>query len=271
LRRRVFWSIHLLEQVYGQGCKLLDVLDDVENPKYFGVRKDPQRQTGVTPPLTPEESTNNAQGRSAGLWTYMVQLATLWSEVKSYVSHCAEDSPNPKPPWSIDSGYTVIGAQMMDIETSFPAIHRYDAARFKEQSSEDLKNNRDYWGPWLNIQFTYHAIHSMLNHPFLYSSRPQQPKKLAVPNTFWKTSLDLALLHATWIVGLIDMVSEKDFQVSDPFLGHCAAIAATVHLYYCRAAHSRIRQTAQEKLAKCINLLNELSAVWPVCQMMVSN
>jgi hypothetical protein len=34
-------------------------------------------------------------------------------------------------------------------------------------------------------------------------------------------------------IRMIDMVSEKKMRLIDPFFGHAAAIAATVHLYYC--------------------------------------
>ncbi|KAL1964457.1 hypothetical protein VTN77DRAFT_6883 [Rasamsonia byssochlamydoides] len=265
-RRRVFWSIHLLNQIYGQRGMMLNMLEDIHNPKYVGACRDLQQEMGMTPPLTPqEESFDNVRTQNDGIWTYMVQLATLWREVRNYVSYCADGST--KPPWSPDSGYTVIGAHLMNLETKFPTFHRYDAVRFWDRSSEELQRNRDYWSPWLYLQFTYHAVHSMLNHPFLYSSRPQQSAQLAVPNTFWKTSSELALIHTTWTVRLIDMVSEKDYRVTDPFLGHCAAIAATIHLYYCRAADSRVRETAQNKLAKCMKFLGELAAVWPVCQL----
>src|SRR5687767_2126702 len=173
------------------------------------------------------------------------------------------------PPWSIDSGYAVIGAHLMDLETKLPTRHRFDLARFPDQDKKDLHSNRGYWGPWLYIQFTYHTIHSMLNHPFLYSSRPQQSAQLAVPNTFWKTSSELAFIHSTWIVRLIDMVKSKEYRVSDPFLGHCTAIAATIHIYFCRAADRSTRGAAQERLSGCLTFLEELAQLWPSCRWLV--
>lgn len=199
---------------------------------------------------------------------YMVQQSSLWREVREYVARCAGSSPQP-PPWSPDSGYVMIGAQLMDLETRFPTCHRYDTVRFADRTPEELQRNRHYWSPWLYIQFGYHAIHSVLNHPFLYSSRPQQSDQMAVPNTFWKTSSEQALIHATWIVRLIDLVTEKSYQVSDPFIGHCASIATTIHIYYCRAADPRVRDAAQTKLNKCMQFLVGMASIWPVCQTMV--
>ncbi|EED22146.1 C6 transcription factor, putative [Talaromyces stipitatus ATCC 10500] len=268
-RRRLFYSIYILNQTYAPRSMLLNMLDDIENPKYVEPKRDISQESGQVPPLNPKDSisiTQTDENGRAGIWTYVVQQASLWREVRGYVAQCADG--HPKPPWSPESGYTVIGAHLMNLETSFPTHHRYDAVKFLDRSTTELQQNRDYWSPWLRIQFVYHAIHSMLNHPFLYSSRPHQSVQMSVPNTFWKTSSEQALLHSTWTVRLIDMVWEKDYRVSDPFLGYCAAVAATTHIYYCRASDIRVRTSAQSKLGKCMRFVDELGTVWPVCQAM---
>jgi len=266
IQRRVFWSIHLLNQQYGPRSMHLNMLRDIQRPKYMGVNTDSMRTMGIIPPQVPQEIAGPTQ--IEGIWVYMVQLSTLWTEVQHYVSHCA--SGDPTPPWSLESGYSVIGAHLMNVETKFPTYHRWDSVRFIDHSTQDLHQNRGYWSPWVYLQFTYHAIHSVLNHPFLYSWRPQQSAQLAVPNTFWKTSSELALIHTTWTVRLIDMITEKNYQVSDPFLGHLVAIAATIQLYYCRAADPTIRDSAQSKVDVCLKFLGKLATKWPRCQAIVS-
>jgi hypothetical protein len=266
LHRKLYWSIHLLNQQYGPRNMQLDILRDIQRPTYMGVNKCSMREMGVSPPQVPEEPGGSTQ--IEGIWVYMVQLSTLWSEVQHYVSHCA--SGDPTPPWSLESGYSVIGAHLMDIETRFPTCHRWDSVRFMDHSKEAIHRNRGYWSPWVYLQFTYHAIHNVLNHPFLYSWRPQQSAQLAVPNTFWKTSSELALIHTTWTVRLIDMVTEKGYQVSDPFLGHLVAISATIHLYYCRAADPAIRESARSKINACMAFLGTLAVRWPCCKAIVS-
>ncbi|KAJ5951584.1 uncharacterized protein N7479_009997 [Penicillium vulpinum] len=261
-QRKLFWSIHLLNQQYGPGNMQLSLLHEIQHPKYMGVNMDTMSRMGVKPPQPPQETGNARQ--TEGIWIYMVQLSTLWSEVQHYVSHCA--SGDSTPPWSLKSGYSAIGAHLMNIETKFPTSHRWDSVRFMDHSKEDLHQNRGYWSPWLYLQFTYHAIHSVLNHPFLYSWRPQQSSQLAVPNTFWKTSSELALIHTTWTVRLIEIIKEKHYQVSDPSIGHLVAIAATIQLYYCCAADPAIRDSAQTKVDICLRFLGQLAKKWPRCQ-----
>lgn len=270
VKRKVFYTIHLLDQLYGPRPMRLNLLDDINNPKYMGWKRDRQSDLEDPPPLTPLEASSDSEAYRGGIWMYMVQQSSLWREVRDYIARCAGASPQP-PPWSPDSGYVAIGAQLMDLETRFPTCHRYDTVRFADRTPEELQRSRHYWSPWLYIQFGYHAIHCILNHPFLYSSRPQQSTQMTVPNTFWKTSSEQALIHAAWIVRLIDLVIERRYQVSDPFIGHCASIAATIHIYYCRAADPRVRDAAQRKLNKCMRFLAGMASIWPVCQTMVKS
>jgi hypothetical protein len=266
-RRRAFWSLHLLERMYGQSTMALAILQDIETPYYVPLQPDLRKRSNILPPCMPREAERRDETEGNGIWAYMVQLGTLWREVRTYVVQCAHT--NAEPPWSVESGYAVICAHLMDLETKMPTHHRWDLARFRDRSPEELRNRR-YWSPWLYLQFTYHAIHSIMNHPFLYSSRPQQPAQLAVPNTFWKTSSELAFIHATWIVRLIDVVREKEYRISDPFIGQCAAVAATIHIYFCRAADREIRAAAQVKLETCTSFLGELAQLWPSCRLLVS-
>ncbi|CAJ0552212.1 Ff.00g061910.m01.CDS01 [Fusarium sp. VM40] len=270
-RRRVFWSLHLLQQMYGHQSLTTDILQDITKPQYIATYTDPRKSVNEMPPAIPREDISaqdetTSADKKSGTWAYMIQTSTLWGEVRTYVKQWAQQTNNAPPPWSIESGYAVINAYLMDSETKFPDRHRFDSARFTDQDSRHLQRNRGYWSPWVYQQFAYHTIHNMLNHPFLYSSRPQQSAQLGVPNTFWKTSSELAFIHSTWVARLIEMVLHKEYRVSDPFIGHCAAIAATIHIYFCRAADKTTREAALDRLAKCVAFLAEMALLWPCCR-----
>ena len=275
-RRRLFWSLHFLQQMYGHQACATDILRNTSRPQYVSTHADLWKNLNELPPAIPCEDISTQRGGTAspnkrsGIWVYMIQLSTLWGEVRTYVKGWAQQTNSAPPPWSVESGYAVISAHLMDLETKLPARHRFDLARFPDQESQDLQNNRGYWTPWLYLQFTYHTIHNMLNHPFLYSSRPQQSTQLSVPNTFWKTSSELAFIHSAWVARLVDMITAKAFRVSDPFIGHCIAIAATIHIYFCRAADKSTREAALDRLARCVAFLAELASCWPSCRWLVS-
>ena len=263
-QRRLFWSIQTIKVLCGLPTKIPSTLD-MKAPRFLVPEDTPRRISGQAP-LLPLEVQSNRGERSLGIWAHMVRSASLWGLVRAYVWRCAMGQA--KAPWQPDSDYTAINSQLLDMECAFPTSYRYDCANFMERAPEALHKHRDFWLPWMKIQITYHTIHSVLNHPFLYSPRVSKPKP--GPNAFWKTSTDLALLHSTWIARLIGMAMKKGLLLSDPFFSYAAAVAVTLHLYWSRTADLKIKTPAEKNLEICRSFIGELGTHWQICRTMVS-
>ncbi|KAF9889814.1 hypothetical protein FE257_006904 [Aspergillus nanangensis] len=253
-KKRVFWSLQSLEQTYGHQKSIMILqLDDPRTP-------DPESRR---PPL-PIDSVGCVSPTDIGIWTLALNFGWVWSKVRTYISDCARGKL--MEPWRYDSMYAMIGSYLTEMENKMSPCHRYDSVKFYERTAEDLRVNRNYWASWLKLQFTYHSILTVLNHPFLYIVASQDNPNLAIPNAFWRRSSELVLLHATWVVRMIDMISEKKMRLIDPFFGHVAAIAATVHLYYCCAADPRLKQKSKTDFAKCRRFVKSFVAFSPACR-----
>ncbi|KAF2104033.1 hypothetical protein NA57DRAFT_30874 [Rhizodiscina lignyota] len=261
-KKRLFWSLQILEQSYGQQTGLLSISTEVWRPSHLcndGGQKDLESR----PPPLPLDNIGSTS-TDPGIWSATVPLGWVWSRARTYVSNCARNQL--KEPWRHDSMYATVLSDLLDTENMIPISHRYDSVKFYERKAEELKMNRAYWIPWLKSQFTYHAIHSVLNHPFLYIVAAQHNQNLGIPNTFWRKSSELVLLHATWIVRLIDMASDKQVRLIDPFFGHVAAIAATVHVYYCCATDPRLKYKSNIDFAKCRKFLKSFASFSHACE-----
>lgn len=249
-----------MEYYYGQNPVMLDILCDTTSPSYFSAEGLFQSEDTVAlkPPSIPSETTNlTGTTPDQGIWWISVPIGCVWSKTRAYVSECATHMS--KPPWNHRSTYATILSDLTEIENQVPMCYRYDSAKFYERQAEDIDLNRAFWYPWLRAQFTYHTIHVVLNHPYLYIFASRRLRKLEFPNTFWRKSSELALLHASWIARMIDMASEKQIQFIDPFFAHAAAVAATVHLHFCCAADSRLKLKSKSDLTKCRMLLRKMS------------
>lgn len=267
-KKRVFWSLLSLEQCYGHESGHLRVAPETLCPCCVRVNKDEGRlNEKVTTPLSLPQDEPPYNSPDIDIWSLSVHFGWIWSRLRAYVSECAQNKL--KEPWRHDSMYAMILSHVTEAENKLSQRHRYDSVRFYERKPDEVRVNRIYWGPWLKLQFTYHCVLTMLNHPFLYIVASQHNPNLAIPNAFWRRSSELALLHATWIVRIIDMVSDKNIRLTDPFFGHAAAIAATVHLYYCRAADPRLKLKSKTDLAKCRKFLEGFVWFSPACQNVV--
>ncbi|KAJ5129049.1 hypothetical protein N7448_002762 [Penicillium atrosanguineum] len=264
-KKRLFWSLQSLEQCYGQIHGFLSVPADVLRSFYTANGDEPnlQKNPEPKPPPLPTDEIGCSLPTDTGIWSLALHFGWVWSRVRSYVFDCAQS--RLKEPWRHDSTYAMVLSDLTEIENKLSMCHRYDFVKFYERRADELRMNREYWAPWLKLQFTYHSILTVMNHPFLYIVASQYNHNLTIPNTFWRRSSELVLLHATWVVRMIDMVTEKKMRLIDPFFGHAAAIAATVHLYYCCAADPRLKFKSKTDFAKCRRFLKSFVTFSPAC------
>ncbi|KAH8592346.1 hypothetical protein B0O99DRAFT_244090 [Bisporella sp. PMI_857] len=267
--RRCFWSLYILEQICDMRRTNIVFSDDIRKMTYVSTMSDYSVPHSNFPPLFPMRNRQGDPIQDDDIVAYSIPLIGIWCKIKDYVSHRADSSR--KAPWSPESEYTLIQSHLMWIDTIFPLNHRFEGAQWHRHSPEELQENRTYWGPWLFVQFVYHAIMCILNHPFLLSVRCKQFSNIICPPTFLKNCSDQVLLHSNWIVRFINMVEEKGFRVTDPFLGHCAAIAATVHLQHCHAEDEQTRKTANESFTTCKQFVDMLANQWPIVKGMAEN
>ncbi|KAI1333262.1 hypothetical protein F5Y16DRAFT_407173 [Xylariaceae sp. FL0255] len=264
-KKRLFWSLQLLEQFYGRQTGLPNVPIEIGTPSFYSGGRGERLHSGLNPtvPALPTDNLGSSEASEPGIWNISIHLGLVWSRVRKFVSDCADNIL--KEPWRHDSAYAVVQSDFLETENRIPMCHRYDSLKFYDRTVEELKSKHDYWAPWLKEQVTYHAIPTVLNHPFLYIVGAQYNPNLAIPNTFWRRSSEIALLHATWIVRIIDMIVEKQVPLVDPFFGHVAAIAATVHLYYCCAAAIGLKQKSNTDFTKCRKFLKSFIPFSPAC------
>lgn len=269
-KKRLFWSLQSLEQYYDEKG-IFTVPPEVLHSFHVSHDLDPVLHACESrPPPLPRDSVGQTTSTDLGIWGFAEHFGWIWSRVRVFVTECAHN--RLKEPWRLDSMYAIALADLTEVENKVSWRHRYDSVKFYERQAHELKLHRNYWIPWLKLQFTYHLTLTVLNHPFLYVMASQYNPNLAIPNTFWRKSSELVLLHATWVVHLVDMVIEKQVQLVDPFFGHAAAIAATVHLYYCCAADNRLRQKSKSDFMKCKKFVDhfvsflQLVMRWYVCR-----
>jgi len=258
-RRRCFWSLFLLKRLHGADFMVLDFAAEDNFPWYPETTGSPQHQSPTSE--RPDTIENDTEGfTDKGIVAYAIQLTEVWFKTTRYAWR--RGKPSALPPWSAQSEYHTILAQQMDFETRMPYMHRFEPAKFSQKSIEHLNSNRDYWGPWLFIQFLYHTNLCLLTHPLLMSLRLRN-SKCVIPEIFLQHTSDLISSHASWIINFIDMLEAKGFKVTDPFLGHCVAIVATIYLQESSVDDNARRRNKQECFEKCLKFIQSFGAQWP--------
>lgn len=194
------------------------------------------------------------------------QMSEAWHMARVYAaSHVARDAP---PPWHPLSDYSVITQKVFDIECSMPIKYRFAASHFLEKSPDELQGNRNYWGPWLFVQFVYGGVLCLLNHPYLLSLRLRSFRQ-TLPQTFIHQSFKLISRQSSWITYFVNLLEERQFLVSDPTLAHCVAIVATIHLQHSFVPETELRERSLAGFQTSLRFLRSMGTMWPHVSTMV--
>lgn len=201
-----------------------------------------------------------------GINAASMHTSELWALACKYAMDYRIDT---NPPWHPQSDYAMITYWHTEHESCMPLRFRLHASRFQDYSPDDLQKHRDYWGPWLFFQLLWHAVPCLLNHPFLISMRLRNFRR-TMPQLFLRNSFEQLTLHSGWIVHFLDLVEHKRFEISDPTLGHCVAIVATIYLQHSFTEDEAFSQKAQVGFEKCLRFLRAMGHRWPHISRQVS-
>ncbi|KAK7728480.1 hypothetical protein SLS57_002368 [Botryosphaeria dothidea] len=254
-RRRCFWSILFLKKLHGGNCGNYSISADESLPKFPTSTKKPPAPDFNSDPRTLQEGP-----RDEGITAYVIQLSEYWHKTLRYARRRA--NPGVHYPWSAESEYSKIMVSMMEMESHMPYKHRFRSSKFADRPTEELEKQRDYWCPWLFSQMIYHTIMCLLNHPLILSLRLRN-FRVSIPEIFLQHTADLIASHTDWVIHFMDILEEKSFRVTDPFIGHCVAVVATIYLQQSYADDAGIRTEKRNNFLKCLNFVRKLGAYWP--------
>ncbi|OJD34002.1 c6 transcription [Diplodia corticola] len=239
-RRRCAWSLYVLSCTLGLEPPL-----PVFTCRFPGAIR-PQRDG------SPQTSTQDTEIILAN----SIKLYEIWGRVQNFAAQSGAEAG--KSLWTGDSEYGSIVSALMDYESQFPDEHR-----FSEQTAGAFSNNPAYWAPWFSIQFMYHAILCVLNHPFLLSVR-LDPIKDSTPRTFRQSTSDQVKLHSYWAFRFITVAREFDYAITDPYIAYAITVAATIFDHYRLSGETQARRDAQDKFIKCMAFVRKVGRIWPI-------
>ncbi|RDW59242.1 hypothetical protein BP5796_12166 [Coleophoma crateriformis] len=256
-RRRCFWSISLVGRLHGSSVEFFQ----------GRMKQDPPFPVSVKPNALPnaqDESNPVGNGshisHDSGIIGYVMLLTKVWSAARLYLE--SHGNLGSVPPWSPKSEYSKVFALLTDLGIEMHPNHRYRNVRPLDRSAHDLQTHRAYWGPWFLTRFLYHTIICILNHPLLITLQLQQFGQ-RVPEVFLQQTGSQLSIHTNWLMHYMKFFKSKPFKVSDPFLGHCIAILATIELQLSFSKDPETRKLKQENFAMCLEFTQSLGREWP--------
>ncbi|EXJ71327.1 uncharacterized protein A1O5_05133 [Cladophialophora psammophila CBS 110553] len=263
-RRRCYWSVVLLRNLYGVSPSTFSFVQDERTPR---LPQRPQPPLGISCQITdaaleqPDGPSSSNEPSDHGIFAYVVQLSQVWQRAARFANR--RGNVGSLPAWSPQSEYSQITAELMEVETRLPYKYRFRPSRFLNQDHHELEQHRDFWASWILLQILYHTILCLLNHPLLLFLRLRDFRVTMVPEVFLQHTADLTETHTEWVIHMLDLCEKNEFRLFDPFLAHCAAIAATIYLQQSFSDDNEVRTAKQRSFGKCVSFIRDLGSFWP--------
>ena len=220
-------------------------------------------QLGVPSPLLPglDDIDDNPllHVQDAGIISYVFKLVSVWGDLTLHLQQIKLGSGGKA--WEPNSAYQHIKSQIFEFECIYPQRHRFDSVKLGERSGTDISKDKQYWDHWILSQMLYHGVQAVLNHPLLHFFRKNDQLNIKPPS-FQQHIIDHSILHSRWIVRLVELCLLKQFEVSDPFVGHLVAAAATVHFFLSFSKDEQLAVKGIENFDKCEKFVGEMAQKW---------
>ncbi|CVK87074.1 uncharacterized protein FPRN_05448 [Fusarium proliferatum] len=260
---RAHWSVFMLERLFVSTM-----------PNSFGPGV-PEFPISPPKPLAPQSTLSTATAErfqsekekprtilssDPGIIGVHLRLVSIWGKLRSYL-HSLRRGVTEKP-WSPDSTQTKLNIELIEHEALIDSSYFLSKALLPSRTTAEISSHREYWDPFMASQIIWHAIHAVLNHPFVHlfllrSSRDVPPSCL-----FLQQRIDMALFHTGSLFRILQSFMNL-MNIVDPMVADFVAAAATVSWFFQFSADPKISRRAREELDKCDTFLSHVAITWP--------
>jgi hypothetical protein len=261
-RRRVFWSVYILDRVCSCGRGRPPALADVHYQVQLPCDEKSFRNGVWKKTLTLKEalcSTGSVTDRPSHI-ALVILTASIIGRCAQYSIHEYTRGESLLPPWDSQSEFATIYSNILQLETQFELGDRIGEA-LQRECMLDGKIDMQLAGPIIFSHALFHTCQCILHHPFLLYQQCEA-RGFRTPQSFMSRALQTCRENACAMSQLLQDVKEAGCVSFTPFLGFCTTVACSVHALYISDGDSPFQQQAQEYLRSNMMFMEELSRYW---------
>ena len=271
IRRRTMWACLLMDRFTSSGTER-PMFADVETIKVQLPVKESNFQMEIP------GSTESLDGRvpnpveidtgqmsdpkgNMGVAAYMIRVIVLWGRVIKYLNMGGKEK-DKYPIWDSKSQYAELRRQANDFKTSLPADLKDTRENLKIHAAEKLGN-----------QFLFMHIASnqvvLFLHRFAIPTAPGARNPKEIPQFFLAEAVPAVLDAANQISILIHDALE--YHAVAPFLGYCAFMSSTIHVWGIFSKNKSIEASCKRHLASNVKYLGKMKKYWGMFHFIAEN
>lgn len=269
-RRRVFWSIYVLDKLCSCGrarpASMADAHCFVQLPSdEMTFRNGEWKKTStLEEAFSATESTSETPSDLA----LVVLAASVLGRCAQHSIHQNLRGESNLPPWDSKSLFATINSVLLHLETKFE-LGGSVGEIIRKECQHTGQVDMQLAGPIIFSRALFRTCQCILHHPLLLHQQ-SRVSGIKVPPSFWTRALQTCRENAYSISELLQEVQTAEYPASYSFMGYCATLAGSIHTFYLQDLDSTIQQKASEYLQSDKSYLKALSHHWQNGRWMVS-
>ena len=267
-RRRVFWSVYLLDRLVscgrGRPPAIVDASCHVQVPCDESIWRD--GLWAKTQSL--DEMTNRtlSVAQRQGPFAQVIAIAHVLGRCAQYVLQDF-NIRGPHPPWDPGSDFAGIESDLLHFE-AYLEIQRPVSEMLEPHISAEGAVDNQSTGPIIFSRALFHLCYCLLNHPFLLRRRINTCRNLA-PISFIQRSSDMAWLHAQQMMTLIREARKSGCSFHSSSSGYAVTVAGSIIALRTYDADSIASEQAQILLEEALLYSDIIGQHWSNVRTMV--
>ena len=269
-RRRVFWSIYLLDKLCSCGrarpAALLDAQCHLQLPGHESDFREGEHKP--TPTLKQALSSVEGLAERPSNTALLVLVGSIIGKCAQYMIHEHTRTEGGLPPWDSKSDFAMIYSTLLQLESQFQIGSSAQEALLAQECSGVGGYDMQIVGPILFSYAIFYTAQCLLNHPFLLyqqsKSRGTKP-----PASFLNRALQSGRENAFMMSKLLADADALGCSIHYSFVGYCTAVCAGIHTMYLNDRNPETRKQAQRCLEIEKKFLEQYATIWKNGKIMV--
>ena len=271
IRRRTMWACFLMDRFTSSGTErpmfadedIIKVQLPVKESNFLMEIPGPTESLDGREPNPVKSDTGRTSDPKGnmGVAAYMIRVIALWGRVIKYLNMGGKEKDG-YPIWDTKSQYAELRRQASEFKSSLP--------RDLQNTRENLKNHA---AERLGNQFLFMHIASnqvvLFLHRFAIPTAPGGRNPMELPKSFLAEAAPAVLDAASQISILINDAVEH--QAVAPFLGYCAFMSSTIHVWGIFSKNKSIEASCKKHLTSNVKYLGRMKKYWGMFHFMAEN
>ncbi|RVX70556.1 hypothetical protein B0A52_05207 [Exophiala mesophila] len=268
-RRRVFWSVYLLDRLVSCGRGRPPAIVDACCQLQLPCDEQTWRDGAWQQTLTLDELANRTSPslQRAGLFAHVIVMAYTVGRAAQYMLQ-EFNIRSRYPPWDPSSDFAAIEADLLHLESRLE-LDKPLAETLSPYYTPAGGADYHHTGPIIFSTALFHLCYCMLTHPFLLRRR-LEIGQITAPSSFLARMFDTGWHHAQRMVELFQAANNHGCTFRSSFSGYCILIAGSIAACYTDDEDTAKRLKASNLLQDAITYLQGTGRYWRNVSTMVS-